>query len=550
MSIPQQKDLTMRTGTCRSRPSLAVIIGLLVLAGVFSHVRLTAAQTQRDCPLPDNATSSSVVLPVTAQQVEDGSASVRDFALAARERYWALHEGITTLEEALQIQCFTRLLGSSWRSDDTYLVFLSLNGRVFQHAANVALSGRLLRPAIFGAVLEALGVDPAAFTAIDTAVRALRAAPPDGGMFASGDASGYAVVNPRRSVPSIWLAGLDLREEHLVPVEDEDLDYGSPEVTAEDVVDRESLAAFVEETWDYILSVTMSGSLGALSKLGIALRDENGPWKHGDVYLYVLEPDSNVIVFHGAFANRYELVPLAGDAVTGELVLPQILEAAASSPEGGFVTYHFGDPEADTDSVHIPKVGHAREFVLRGPGSPEEGTGPQIRYIIGSGFYLRPGSVYVQRLMSALEAGQTSVMFAVTMPEDGDAVRGDMVPVSATQAPTDTVHFAYRPAGSGDAFTYAGAAQNRDGVASFPWDTLDLPDDDYELAALYTEDDGYTVVYDSIDVTVDNVPDGGSGCAVALPLGGGGPLDPTLPALVGLALAWLILARRPVLAVR
>ena len=527
----------MQTGTCRPVTSLAVIVGLLVLAGGFSGVRFTAAQTQRDCPLPENATSSSFVLPVTAQQVDDGSASLRDFALAARERYRVLHETVATLEGSFQIQCFPRLLGSSWRSDGTYLVILSLDGRVFQHAANMALSGRLLRPAIFGAVLEALGVDPAAFTAFDTAVQALRESPPDGGMFTSGDASGYALVNERRLLPSIWLVGLDLGEEHLVPVEDEDLDYGSPEVTAEDVVDRESLAAFVEETWDYILRVTLTGSISALSKMRIALRDENGPWKHGDVYLYVLEPDSNVIVFHGAFPNRYELrplVPLARDAVTGELVLPQILEAAESSPEGGFVTYHFDDPEDDTDSVQIPKVGHAREFVLRGPESPEEGTGPPLRYIIGSGFYLRPDGVFVQRLLSALEGGETSVMFAVTTPEDGDAVRGDMVPVSATQAPTDTVHFAYRPAGSGDAFTYAGAAQNRDGVASFPWDTLDLPDDDYELAALYTEDDGYTVVYDSIEVSVDNVPDGGGGgCAVALPLSGGGPLDPTLPAAGG-----------------
>ena len=114
-------------------------------------------------------------------------------------------------------------------------------------------------------------------------------------------------------------------------------------------------------------------------------------------------------------------------------------------------------------------------------------------------------------------------------------------------APTDMVHFASRPAGSGDAFTYLGAASNRDGVASFSWDTLGLPDDDYELVALYTEDDGTSVVYDSVEVSVDNVADGrgGGGCTMAplLP-GGGGPADPTLPALVGLVLAWLLLARR------
>ena len=77
-------------------------------------------------------------------------------------------------------------------------------------------------------------------------------------------------------------------------------------------------------------------------------------------------------------------------------------------------------------------------------------------------------------------------------------------------APTDTVHFAYRLAGPPEEpFTYLGAATNREAVASFAWDTLDLPDDDYELVALYTEDDGTSVIYDSIEVSVDNVGGGG-----------------------------------------
>ena len=47
---------------------------------------------------------------------------------------------------------------------------------------------------------------------------------------------------------------------------------------------------------------------------------------------------------------------------------------------------------------------------------------------------------------------------------------------------------------------------------------------------------------------VDNVGGGGGGCtAVPVLAGVGGPPDPTLPALVGLVLAWLTLGRlRPV----
>ena len=139
-------------------------------------------------------------------------------------------------------------------------------------------------------------------------------------------------------------------------------------------------------------------------------------------------------------------------------------------------------------------------------------------------------------------------MFATTAPGDGDVVAGEAVDVTVEGAPTDAVHFAYRLAGAADApFAYAGAARSRDAMASFAWDTTGLSDDDYELVALYTEDDGHSVIYDAIEVSVDNVADvgGGGGCA-AMPVfpSGGGPLDPTLPALVGIVLAWLMLGRR------
>ena len=66
--------------------SWMVLLGcFVVLAGLSTEVRTAAAQAQGDCPVPPGVT-----LPedpsVTAQQVEDGSASLMDFALAAREK--------------------------------------------------------------------------------------------------------------------------------------------------------------------------------------------------------------------------------------------------------------------------------------------------------------------------------------------------------------------------------------------------------------------------------------------------------------------------------
>ena len=75
---------------------------------------------------------------------------------------------------------------------------------------------------------------------------------------------------------------------------------------------------------------------------------------------------------------------IARDGVTGELILPQVIAAATSDPEGGFVEYFYDDPTDDTDSADIPKVGYAREF------KGEFDTGERIitfDFIVGSGFY-------------------------------------------------------------------------------------------------------------------------------------------------------------------
>ena len=142
---------------------------------------------------------------------------------------------------------------------------------------------------------------------------------------------------------------------------------------------------------EYFLQLRETGDFAAAWKAKIALRDPNGPWRHGPVYLYVLDLTSNIILFHGAFPDRYELRPLVAtvrDVVTGELILPQVIEAARSNPEGGFVEYYFDDPTDDTDSADVPKVGYAREF------KTEINVGSRVvpfNFIVGSGFYIKTG---------------------------------------------------------------------------------------------------------------------------------------------------------------
>ncbi len=415
----------MKTRTSYTIP----IVGLLVLAGVFSN----APPALANCGIPPGVTPLAEP-GVTAQQVENGSVSLVDFTLEMRNQYKTLSQNITTLEEMAYYICLTRQEGSAYRSGSTYLVALTPDGRIYVHAKSMALSGWQLNPLIYGEILLALGVsptdlanlaspDPATAAQAGAAVFNTLSQEPDapfdattpipglrpGIPGAAGHAAVYFSVNFR--LPLVLLAGFDINETHVVK---EEIDYGAPAITAKDVVDRETLKAFVEEAWKFVFALHQTRDLTASSKARIALRDPNGPWRHGSVYLYILDRISNIIFFHGAFPDRFEfkpLIPTVRDVVTGEFVLPQVIAAATSSPEGGFVEYYFDDPNDDTDRADIPKVGYAREFT--GTIKEVDGTTFQLRYIIGSGFYGRAPDVVPDGPFTQVEATVS-----------GDAVEG------------------------------------------------------------------------------------------------------------------------------
>ena len=237
----------MKTAALLAVTSKALCIGLLVLAGVFSDSQPVRAQTQETCPLPAGVTPPADPR-VTAQQVEDGSASLKDFALAARDRHRALSRDIATFEGEAYFGCLIRQDGSHYRSGSTFLVSLAAD-RVLVHSKAMALSGRKLNPMIYGTILRALGARR--FTDL------IAAANSDGRSFNVPDipgASGYATVymSPGLGIPVVLLAGFDLDSSHLVS---EPTDDFTPAVTARDVVDRETLKAFVTGAGKYFLEL-------------------------------------------------------------------------------------------------------------------------------------------------------------------------------------------------------------------------------------------------------------------------------------------------------
>ncbi len=386
---------------------LSLAIGMLVSAACTfvllepEQAQPESGQAQPECPLPAGVAPPADAQ-VTAQQVEDGNASLTDFALAARDNHVSVLQGERAVEQTLYLRCLFRQEGSPWRSGSTYLVQLTPDGRVYVHAQQMSLSGRQLNPVIYAAILHALGIDPAALTDPAAAMAAFAAAVQgDGGPFNVpdiADASGYATIFFTGSVqrPTVLLAGFELDASHLVPISDEALDYGDPAITASEVVDRATLKAFVTAAGEYIVELLESDDPVArsnvLAKARVTLRDPNGPWRDGSVYLSVMDRASRLIQFHGGFPDRFELRQggISRDIATGELIVNQLIAAAESGPEGGFWEYYFDNPADDSDSAEVPKVGYARVFTGHIP-LPDGGAFP-YEFIVNSGFYPTPES--------------------------------------------------------------------------------------------------------------------------------------------------------------
>ena len=386
---------------------LSLSLGMLVFAACTfvllepEQVQPESGQAQPECPLPAGVAPPAGAQ-VTAQQVEDGNASLTDFALAARDNHVSVLQGERAVEQTLYLRCLFRQEGSPWRSGSTYLVQLTPDGRVYVHAQQMSLSGRQLNPVIYAAILHALGIDPAALTDPAAAMAAFAAAVQgDGGPFNVpniADASGYATIFFTGSVqrPTVLLAGFELDASHLIPISDEALDYGDPATTASEVVDRATLKAFVTAAGEYIVELLESDDPVArsnvLAKARVTLRDPNGPWRDGSVYLSVMDRASKLIQFHGGFPDRFELRRggISRDIATGELIVDQLIAAAESGPEGGFWEYYFDNPADDSDSAEVPKVGYARVFTGHIP-LPDGGAFP-YEFIVNSGYYPTPES--------------------------------------------------------------------------------------------------------------------------------------------------------------
>ena len=156
------------------------------------------------------------------------------------------------------------------------------------------------------------------------------------------------------------------------------------EVTAGDVVDRETLKAFVLAAAAY---ANEASSLPEYLNVLQEFRTE-GPWKQGSIYLFVATTDG-LMILHGANPdlegqNLYELEDANGVKITQELL-------AAAADGGGYVEYLWPNPQIEGDTGS-PKVSYAIPYSALGQN-----------FVLGSGFYPAPASAVADQSWGQLK---------------------------------------------------------------------------------------------------------------------------------------------------
>jgi len=323
--------------TTRTRIAAAVLA-----AGFFAS---TAAQAQ-----------------TTAGEVTDPE-SLKAFVEGAKAHI----EAITDMNEGAKLRERLRTEGD-WKSGSTFLVIFLKSGEPFIHGNDHSAESKNL-----------LGVEDDNGKRV---VEELFAAAAGGGGFVDyhdGEPkTAYAVeytsgITARRFV----LAGGYSQDVSDVPIHLADLP--KPAVTASQVVDRETLIAFVEEAAKAYREAVMTEGYSGLTGVRNAFRLEGGDWRSGSIYLWVVS-GSGIILFHATEPFREgRPTDMTRTDINGVRFAEELIGGARREGHK-FLRYHYDDPTVEGDEdTGSPKLGYTVSFAV--PNSEQRG-------VIGSGIYL------------------------------------------------------------------------------------------------------------------------------------------------------------------
>ena len=386
--------------------------GLLMATGFLANGHPAVAGGR--CP-------TELKLSVTAQDVDKDRKNLEAFTKAVRDK------ALEPETHPLHFSCYMTQLGGDLRSQSTYIVSLAADGsalRIQSHGEKMGLTARSLNQSTSEAILNGLGIEAGDRTDLRVGLAKAGTSGTVGRFTVDGTTAYATVYLDPTGAPVVMVAGFDLQDRHLISFAKENIDHGSPTVTAREVVDRATLKAFVQQAGQWLKEIgERPGGTNNIS-LTLPLRDPNGPWldKERSVYLYIWNLAQNTIMLHAGFPNRYERQPLVGlerDA-DGVLVLDKLKQAANSGPEGGFVDHLFDDP-GDSSDARIPKTSYVYPVTLdiRLP----DGTIRPFPFVVGSGFYRRPTSQATVGESEVIEAVAPQIMRSVTA-NSVDAVSG------------------------------------------------------------------------------------------------------------------------------
>ena len=313
-------------------------------------------------PIPPIADSEAAMGKVTAAQVTDPE-SLKAFVLGAKAHI----EAITDMNVGAKLREGLKTEGD-WKSGSTFLIIFLKTGEPFIHGNDREAESKNL-----------LDVEDERGAKV---VQELLAAAAQGGGFVEyydeGLKTAYAVE---------YTSGITGRQFVLVGGYSQDVshvqieiaDLPKPPVTASEVVDRETLIAFVEAAAEAYRTAVMSEGYSALTGVRNAFRVEGGDWKSGSIYLYVVS-GGGVTLFHGSEPYREGKRTDMTRTDSKGVRFAELLIGVARREGKSFLRYHYDNPAIEGDEeTGSPKLGYAVSFPV--PNSEQ-------RAVVGSGIYI------------------------------------------------------------------------------------------------------------------------------------------------------------------
>lgn len=321
----------------------------------------------------------SPAIPANAQVPKVTAGEVVDMETLKGFVTWATSEfaAVTNLAEGSRILEGFRVEGSDWNVGNMYLILLAETGHVFIHGEDPNIDGKFAAE-----VIDDNG------TMVVQEI--LAAGARDGGDFVE-----WCWDDPHDPTDTRCKDAYALKYHSQVVGRDfvvvggyyQDLSHAGstlpnvplPDVSAADVVDRETLRQFVHGSADWLRELVELVGFERANEWKAVLREDGGHFRSGPIYLFFFTADGYVI-FHGADAWREGRFAEQTVDINGTRFVELVIAAAQAG--GGFVEYFWDDPTVEGDEdTGSPKVSYALSFT-----SDVDAYAGQ-EFIIGAGFY-------------------------------------------------------------------------------------------------------------------------------------------------------------------